>query len=754
MPTPLFSIRNRLLIAFCLLAVTPVAILGVLVSQRTETILQQRVSREIQVEAVSSAETLETYLEGVQRDLLALSRFLQRRLSPGMDDARWREVEEEFYQTLQAERSYYQVRFIGTDGWEKLRINNLGGRLTKVPPQEHQQKGGRYYVRETLQLPPGEVYLSPLDFNIEHGRIEEPRQLVTRMATPVTDTEGTVQGIAIINIFGNDLLKLLEQVQPVAGSKLFLVAESGNYLERRGEGQTLVTQPGEAPTLEGRLGVPAAALLSDRTPRVDLDAPILLATAPVDAGSSTWMLLKTFPRGLLDNDLRQIQVGIWIFALGLLVPAAGLAVVAARRFSRPMAKLVSFADTIAGGDYEQQISLPSRDEFGHLAAALNSMSAALASSRQQLLQWNLSLQEEVQRRTQELRSSEEKYRLIFSAESDAILTIDTTTRLVEEANDAACRLYGFEREELIGMDILHLSSEPEKSLRRGGEILAGRRQFDLVFHRRKDGTIFPASISVGIFCWQERKMVVAIVRDRTEQQRLEKLKDEMLSGISHEMRTPLTAVLGFVELLLESEFNRQEQREYLRICLKEGERLQSLIENLLALQRLRTGETLQIKTLEIRSLLEQEATAFAAINGETRLRLDCAENLPMIAADPEMLHLALANLLENAARYSPPQSEIVLGAALGEGGVVLRVEDHGQGIPPGLREQIFDRFFRIDFRDGQRIGGTGLGLPLVKEIASLHGGQVRLESREGAGSTFFLHLPTTGLAEAIEKVSE
>lgn len=752
MPMPLFSIRNRLLIACCLLAVTPVAILGILVFHRTEAILQQRVSREMQVEVVSSAETLETYLEGVQRDLLALSRFLQRHLSPGMDEARWREVEEEFYQALQAERSYYQVRFIGTDGWEKLRINNIGGSLVKVGPLDYQQKGDRYYVREALKRASGEVYLSPLDFNVEQGRIEEPRQLVTRMATPVSDTEGAVQGIVIINIFGSDLLKLLEQVQPVADSKLFLVAESGDFLEHGSAGQAIEIQPGEASTLDGRLGVPASAFLSDRTPRVDLDAPILLATAPVDAGSSTWMLFRTFPRGLLDNDLRQIQIGIWIFALGLLVPAAGLAVVAARSFSRPIAKLVSFADTIAGGDYNQQIALPSRDEFGHLAAALNSMSTALATSRQQLLQWNRTLQEEVQRRTQELRSSEEKYRLIFSAESDAILTFDTATRQIEAANNAACRLYGYEREELIGMDILHLSGEPEKSLQRGVEVLAGRCQFDLVFHRRKDGTVLPVSISVGIFFWQERKMVVAIVRDRTEQQRLEKLKDEMLSGISHEMRTPLTAVLGFLELLLETEFTRQEQQEYLKICLKEGERLQSLIENLLALQRLRTGETLQIKTLEIRSFLEQEATAFAAINGETRLRLDCAENLPMIAADPDMLHLALANLLENAARYSPPQNEIVLGAALGEGGVVFRVKDHGPGIPPGLREQIFDRFFRVDFRDGQRIGGTGLGLPLVKEIAGLHGGRVQLESREGVGSTFFLHLPTTGLAEDVEKV--
>lgn len=103
---PLFSIRNQLLIFFCLLTLVPVAFLGILVFHRTEAILQQRVSREMRVEVVSAAETLETYLEGVNRDLLFLARFLQRRLSPEMDETRWREVEDEFYLALHAESTY------------------------------------------------------------------------------------------------------------------------------------------------------------------------------------------------------------------------------------------------------------------------------------------------------------------------------------------------------------------------------------------------------------------------------------------------------------------------------------------------------------------------------------------------------------------------------------------------------------------------------------------------------------------------
>lgn len=738
----LLGIRTKLLISFCLLAMVPVALLGVLVSQRTEEILQQRVTREMQVEVVATAETLDTYLEGVRRDLLALTRFLQRRLSAQMSEERWQEMEEEFYQALQAENSYYQVRFIGSDGWEKLRINNVGGRLERVSRQQYQYKGDRYYVSETLRLAPGEIYLSPLDFNVEHGRIEEPRQLVARMATPAAGEDGRIQGIVVINIFGRDLLSLLEPVQPVLGSRLLLVGEKGGYVERRRNREGTEVLTGMTLDLSREFGLSLEELLDNPGPQVISEGQVFLATTPVRTGASTWMLMKTFPRRLLDQDLQRIQTAILIFALSLLLPVAGLAILTARSFSRPIAKLVDFAKAIAAGDYQQQVRHPSRDEFGQLTTALNRMATALDSSRQRLLHWNQLLQEEVANRTRELQNSEEKYRLIFSAGSDAILIIDTENFQLQEANEAACRLYGYERDELLHLDPLALSNEPETSRKRGGEILAGERtRVDLAWHRRKDGRVIPVSISAGIFSWQNRRMLVAIIRDISERQRIEELKDEMLAGISHEMCTPLTAVLGFLELLLDNAFDPQQQQHYLRICLREGERLQALIENLLALQRLRTGEALKLQRVEIGPLLEQQAGAFAASHDGFRLELECAEGLPAIEVDPELLHLALANLLANAARYGGSEKGIVLGATLEGGRVALRVEDRGPGIPQGLREDIFNRFFRLDFRDGSRIGGTGLGLPLVKEIAQVHGGEVRLESQEGEGSTFSILLP-------------
>ena len=751
MKKPVLSIRDQLLIFFCLLAVVPTLILGALLFKRTGDILKQRVSREMRVEVASAKETLETYLEGVRRDLFSLDRFLQRRLPIEMNEARWRESEKEFYRVIKATGSYYQIRFIGKDGWEKLRINNIGGRLVVVPPKEYQYKGERYYVRDALRLRPGEVYLSPLDLNVEHGRIEVPHRLVTRMATPVATPEGKVEGIVVINVFGSDLLKILDPLPPANGSKLFLLGEK-KYVECRWVDKKIKIQTGDITSLSGPIWGMLAAMPRDQGLQVIKGESAFFATAPVSFDGFQWRLVKTFPRSVLDQDLLRIHQGILAFTLLLLFPAAGLAILAARRFSRPIGALVRFADAIAEGQYDQQVRHPAGDEFGHLTTALNKMAEALASSRKKLVDWNQSLQREVARQTQELRSSEEKYRLVFSAGSDAILIIDTETRRVEEANDAASRIYGYERKELLGLEVALLSNEPEKTSKWADEIAAGHRtRIDLAYHRRKDGSVFPVAISAGLFHLQDRQKLVAIVRDISEGKRLEHLKNEMLSGISHEMRTPLTAMIGFLELLLADGFSPEESREYLGICLQQTERLEGLIENLLLLQRLRIGEALELETADILSLLKEAADTFHTTYGENRLVIDCADGLPLVRADRKMLNLALSNLLENAVRHSDRNSRIVLGAALDAEGVALRVEDHGPGISPGIKENIFDRFFFIDFRDGQRVGGTGLGLPLVKEIVSAHGGKVRLESEVDKGSTFYIILPVDESEEKIER---
>jgi PAS domain S-box-containing protein len=346
---------------------------------------------------------------------------------------------------------------------------------------------------------------------------------------------------------------------------------------------------------------------------------------------------------------------------------------------------------------------------------------------------------------QAVRESEEKYRLLFSAEKDAILIFDHETLQLVDVNDAALHLYGYSQADLCARNFadLHDSDDDDclDALRQSRQTLIS------CTHRRSDGDLFPVEITSGPFDWAGRKLGVAIVRDISEREKIHRLKDEMLSSISHEMRTPLTAILGFTELMLSNQFEYDQERHFLKLSYQEGERLRDLIDDLLDLQRLRAGFLNEVmEPVDVGLLLYEVASLFVVPDSSHPVRVSCADGLPKLNGDSRKLHRALKNLLANAIKYSPDGGEIGLRADLLADGSAVRiaVEDHGLGIPEEARDQVFDRFFRVYHPQVKNIRGTGLGLALVKEIVRVHSGRIWFESTLGKGSTFFLELPVPG----------
>jgi signal transduction histidine kinase len=206
------------------------------------------------------------------------------------------------------------------------------------------------------------------------------------------------------------------------------------------------------------------------------------------------------------------------------------------------------------------------------------------------------------------------------------------------------------------------------------------------------------------------------------------------------MRTPLTAILGYAEYLLESPVEPEDQRDFLQVIVKQGERLHDLIDNLLSLQRLRAGFGLEDPgPVSIPPLLQEVVESFRLPIVQQRIVVDCAPGLQKVFGDEGKIQHAVKNLLGNAVKYSPPWGTIVVGARTEEESALLWVRDEGPGIPAEKQEKIFERFYRLGGR--KKPGGTGLGLALVREIARAHGGRAWVESSPGEGSTFYLRLP-------------
>jgi PAS domain S-box-containing protein len=351
---------------------------------------------------------------------------------------------------------------------------------------------------------------------------------------------------------------------------------------------------------------------------------------------------------------------------------------------------------------------------------------------------------------QALRESEEKYRMLFSAEKDAILILDSAQLNIVETNYAASKMYGYSPEEFSKLYALDLSAEPKQSQQRINDVINESLDMMESRHKKKDGTVFPVEITAGTFEWQNKYMLVAIVRDISERERINHMKDEMLSSISHEMRTPLTAILGFTELLLQEDIDAEKSKQFLRLSYQEGERLRELIDDLLDLQRLRAGFSgNQFTMVNIKAMLQEIASIFADMTEEHEITISCPDGCPEIFADEQKIHRALKNLMTNAVKYSPGGGPVSLSAKLlkKKKMVAISIQDQGLGIPKEAQSELFDRFFRVYHPELKNIGGTGLGLALVKEIINLHEGHIHVKSAPGKGSTFTIELPISGLQE-------
>ena len=230
-----------------------------------------------------------------------------------------------------------------------------------------------------------------------------------------------------------------------------------------------------------------------------------------------------------------------------------------------------------------------------------------------------------------------------------------------------------------------------------------------------------------------------------ELERLNKVKSDFVSIVSHEFRTPLTGIQGFSEIIRDEQLDPDEVREFADDINKDARRLARLIDDMLDLDRMESGKMkLRLEPLDLNGLVREVADQAAPTAPGHQLRLDLDERLPLLRGDRDKLTQVVTNLLSNAVKYSPGGGEIVVATGLQAPAVELCVQDRGLGIPPEALETIFERYARIESGAGHRIQGTGLGLPIVRQIAELHGGRAWAESEVGQGSTFYLRLPLAG----------
>ena len=464
----------------------------------------------------------------------------------------------------------------------------------------------------------------------------------------------------------------------------------------------------------------------------------------VPPGSSSVVLRLGLPVADVESSLADLRRRLLAATLTILTAGAIALFVFFRSFAERVERLRRFALRLSEGDFRPLPPERSSDELGELTEALNGTAAWMDRTIH-------SLSGERNRSSAILRSMVEgvavidaQERLVFSNRAfSEILNLDSTSgggRYVIEI---------IRNIELLGL--IRRALEGEEGL-----------QIDLVMgtiqQRCFSVTAAPvkaseaSAISGGALATKSEAIAaerpsgaVIVLHDVTELRRLERVRQDFVANVSHEFRTPLTAIQGFAETLLAGALeDPANNRRFLGIMRDHATRLARLTDDLLKLARIEAGKLeVQFFPVGVVDLVERcaETALLKANQKQIALEIEIPPDLPPVRGDAGLLRDVLQNLLDNAIQYTPCGGKIQVSAVQEEHEIVIAVADTGIGIPLADQERIFERFYRVDAARSREAGGTGLGLSIAKHIVDVHGGRLWVESEVGIGSKFSFSIP-------------
>ena len=418
-----------------------------------------------------------------------------------------------------------------------------------------------------------------------------------------------------------------------------------------------------------------------------------------------------------------IQAGIAVAIL-----AGGIGWFISHRISRPLQLLTGGALRYAQGDLQHKVYVSGSEEISTLAESLNQMATQLGE------------------RLRTVTQQHDELDAVLSNMVEAVMIVDREERVLR-CNRAVGQMFGIDAECAEKRPILEVirnaaiqrfvkkTFDSREAVEDVINLNSGKAQRFLHAH--------------GTLLWTEspsQSVSLLVFHDITRLKQLENMRREFVANVSHELKTPITSIEGFIETLQEGAIDEPENAQrFLNIIARNAHRLNAIIDDLLTLSKVEQdngAHHILLTNASLQDVLESAMLACEerANEQQVHVELECDADL-FAHVNPPLLEQAMVNLLDNAVKYSHPGSTVTLKATRQEDEVHLQVRDSGCGIPPEHQARIFERFYRVDKARSRKQGGTGLGLAIVKHIANAHHGRATVESSPGQGSTFSIILP-------------
>ncbi|MGB5987702.1 MAG: ATP-binding protein [Desulfobacterales bacterium] len=459
-----------------------------------------------------------------------------------------------------------------------------------------------------------------------------------------------------------------------------------------------------------------------------LQRMMYVAIPIIENGQTVAIVRTALPVTAIDEELTAIRIRIALGGLLIAIIAAAISLIISRQYSRPVEELKAGANRFAQGELDHRLQLPEAEELAALAQAMNQMA------------------EQLNDRINTIESQRQELATVLSSMQEGLVAVDNDEKIIS-LNPAAARWLEVDPAQVQGQSIQEairysaLQQFTSQALDHPEPLEDDITVFD------KNERVLNVKSSPLLGGNGTRIGTLVVFNDVTQLRRLENMRRDFVANVSHEIKTPLTAIKGFVETLHQGGVESPEETQrFLGIVVKHVDRLSAIIGDLLALSRIEQEDERPTIPLEKRNLLDVFRVAMQICRAKAEekkiaLSLKCADDL-RAKFDPALLEQAVVNLLDNAIKYSDSGGSVDIEALADQGQVVITVRDQGIGIAQKHLPRIFERFYRVDKARSRTLGGTGLGLAIVKHIAQFHGGQVTVESQLGEGSRFSIHLPT------------
>jgi len=427
----------------------------------------------------------------------------------------------------------------------------------------------------------------------------------------------------------------------------------------------------------------------------------------------------------IEHELNAMTIRVLVVSVLAGILAMVVCIIMVRRITYPLRGMSRAALLYAEGDFSQRVPRQEALELDQLAESLNSMSHQLDKTLTTVSE---------QRNEQNA---------VLSSMDEGVLAIDKKERIIHMNRVAG---------EILSVDHHNVKRQMVQQIIRFANLqefikalLGSQRSID------RDMTLIgetEKAIQVsGTVLWNaegEAMGALLVLRDVTKLRHLETVRSDFVANVSHELKTPITSIKGFVETLLSDDWNHEPDiLRFLEIISQQASRLNNIIDDLLTLSRLEQKEGhVMTENVKLQGVIETAIYLCQLQAGKKNIKIDCICPGDLeIEINAPLLEQALVNLIVNAVKYSEEDKKVLVLAEKREGFVSIYVKDEGFGIDRKHQERLFERFYRVDTARSRKLGGTGLGLSIVKHIVQAHKGTIRVESKLGSGSTFRIDIP-------------